>query len=126
MSVPDNLKYTTSHEWVRDEGDGTVTVGITDFAQAEMTELVYVELPDVGRAVSASDDVAVVESVKSASDIYSPLTGEIADANQSLAEDPSAVNNSPYESGWLFKVKVSDAAELDSLLTPEAYREHIS
>jgi glycine cleavage system H protein len=126
MNVPDNLKYTTSHEWVRDDGDGICTIGITDYAQAELTELVYVELPDSGREVSAAEDVAVVESVKSASDIYSPVAGEITEANQELTNDPSAVNNSPYESGWLFKIRISNPAELDALLSPEAYREHIS
>ncbi|MEZ6062429.1 MAG: glycine cleavage system protein GcvH [Planctomycetaceae bacterium] len=126
MNVPDNLKYAKSHEWVRDDGGGVFTVGISDYAQAEMTELVYVELPDIGRTVKALEEVAVVESVKSASDIYSPLSGEIVETNTALSDDPSSVNSDPYDQGWLFRVRAGDAAELDSLLTPEAYREQIS
>ncbi len=126
MNVPDNLRYAKSHEWIRDDGDGIFTVGISDYAQAEMTELVYVELPDPGRRVKAADEIAVVESVKSASDIYSPVSGEITESNGSLTDDPSAVNSDPYDKGWLFRINIDDPAELDALLTPEAYREQIS
>lgn len=125
MNVPDDLRYAESHEWVRVDG-ATATVGISDFAQQEMTELVYVELPDVGRSVNARDEVAVVESVKSASDIYSPVSGEIIEVNEALTENPATVNESAFGEGWIFKVKLSDSSEIDSLLTPAAYREQIS
>ena len=124
MNVPDNLKYTESHEWVRADGD-TATVGITDFAQEQLTELVYVELPDIGRKVSEGDDVAVVESVKSASDIYAPIGGEITEVNEKLTDDPSLVNSSPFEDGWLFRIKMDDSLQLNGLMTPEAYKEQI-
>jgi len=121
MGVPDNLKYSTSHEWVRDDGDGVVTVGITDFAQEKMTELVYIELPEADREVSAGDEVAVVESVKSASDIYAPVSGVITEANTALEEDPTHVNNSPYGDGWLFRIRVADSAQLETLMDAAAY-----
>ena len=121
MGVPDNLKYSTSHEWVRDDGDGVVTVGITDFAQEKMTELVYIELPEADREVSAGDEVAVVESVKSASDIYAPVSGVITEANAALEEDPTHVNNSPYGDGWLFRIRVADSAQLETLMDAAAY-----
>lgn len=124
MNVPDELKYAESHEWVRVEGD-VATVGISDYAQQEMTELVYVELPDVGRECNAGEDVAVVESVKSASDIYAPVGGEIVEVNEGLADDPSQVNSSPFEQGWLFKIRMADAAQLDNLLDSAAYKQKI-
>lgn len=126
MNIPDDLKYATSHEWARVEGDDVVTVGITDHAQEELTDLVYVELPEIGREVSAGEDTAVVESVKSANDIYSPVSGEIVEVNEAVSEDPALVNNDPYDKGWLFRVKLKDTSELDALLTPEAYGEQIS
>ena len=107
MNVPTELKYTESHEWVRSDEDDVVTVGITDYAQQEMTELVYVELPEVGQKFNAKDEIAVVESVKSASDIYAPLSGEVVEINESLAEDAAIVNNSPFDDGWLFKLNLS-------------------
>jgi glycine cleavage system H protein len=124
MNVPDELKYAESHEWVRVEGD-IATVGISDYAQQEMTELVYVELPDVGRECNAGEDVAVVESVKSASDIYAPVGGEIVEVNEGLADDPSQVNSSPFEQGWLFKIRMADSAQLDNLLDAAAYKQNI-
>lgn len=126
MNVPDNLKYQKSHEWLRvDDGD-IATVGVTDYAQAEMTEVVYVELPEVGRNCSAGEEVAVVESVKSASDIYSPVTGEIVEVNDALTDDPGTINSAPFEGGWIFKIRITDPGELDSLLTAETYRDNIS
>lgn len=125
MNVPDHLRYLDSHEWI-DAGSEPATVGISDHAQEELTDLVYVELPDLGREVSAGEPVAVVESVKSASDIYAPVAGTIEAVNEALSEDPALGNSDPYGQGWLFKIKVSDPAELDALLTAEAYREHIS
>jgi glycine cleavage system H protein len=126
MNIPDNLKYAASHEWVRVDNGDVVTVGISDYAQLEMTELVYVELPEVGRTFKANDEVAVVESVKSASDIYTPVSGEIVEVNESLTDNPAKVNESPFDDGWLFKIRLSDPAELDALLDPDGYRAKIS
>lgn len=126
MNVPDHLKYTESHEWINADNGEIVTVGITDYAQLEMTELVYVELPEVGRTVGQGEDVAVVESVKSASDIYAPVAGEIVEVNEGLADNPSLVNESPFDNGWLFKLKIENTADLDALLAPNAYKEKIS
>lgn len=126
MNVPDHLKYTESHEWINADNGEIVTVGITDYAQLEMTELVYVELPEVGRSVGQGEDVAVVESVKSASDIYAPVAGEIVEVNEGLADNPSLVNESPFDNGWLFKLKIENTADLDALLAPNAYKEKIS
>ena len=120
MNVPADLRYTDDHEWLRQEGDGIVAVGITDHAQAALGDLVYVELPDVGRQVSAREACAVVESVKAASDVYAPLAGEIVERNDELTGMPERVNQDPY-GAWLFKLKLSDAAEFDRLLTPETY-----
>ncbi len=125
MNVPDDLKYAESHEWVR-VADGIGTVGITDHAQAELTDIVFVEPPKVGDKVEATAASAVVESVKAASDIYSPVSGEIVEANAALDADPALLNTDPFGEGWIYKVKLSDAAELDALKSPEAYREQIS
>lgn len=121
MNVPKNLKYTKSHEWVRIEGDSAV-VGITEHAQHELTDIVYVELPEVGVRVEAGTPCAVVESVKAASDIYSPVTGDVVAINEELSSAPELVNDDPYGKGWMFKVKVS---ELGELLTPDDYAHHI-
>ena len=126
MNVPANLKYAESHEWVRVDGGDVVTVGITDYAQQKMTELVYVELPEVGRKVNASDEVAVVESVKSASDIYAPVSGEVVDVNTALADSPSDVNSSPFENGWILKIRLSNPRELDELMDATAYLQSIA
>lgn len=123
-SIPENLRYAASHEWVRLEGDVAI-VGVSDHAQQELTDVVFVELPEVGRNVSAGEACAVVESVKTASDIYSPMSGEILEVNEALASDPSLVNQSPYEDGWFFKLRLSDAAEAESLLDAAAYRSQI-
>ena len=124
-NVPLDLKYAKSHEWVRVNGD-VATVGITDHAQHELTDVVFVELPDVGRKVKAGDACAVVESVKTASDIYSPLSGEVAEANQAVVDDPALVNSEPYEDGWFFRIRISNPAELKALLGPEQYKVQIS
>jgi glycine cleavage system H protein len=123
-NVPADLKYTKSHEWVRVNGD-TATVGITDHAQHELTDIVFVELPDAGRKVKAGEACAVVESVKTASDIYSPLSGEIVETNKSVVEDPALVNSEPHAGGWFFKIKLSNPPELNSLLSPEQYQAQI-
>ena len=123
-NVPSNLKYTKSHEWVRVSG-GTATVCITDHAQHELTDIVFVEVPDVGRKIKSGDACAVVESVKTASDIYSPVGGEILEANKLVVDDPALVNSDPYDAGWFFKIKLNNPAELDALLTPEDYKKQI-
>lgn len=125
MNIPSDLRYQTSHEWVRLEGD-IATIGITDHAQAELTDVVFVEIPAAGRAVDAGDPTAVVESVKAASDIYAPLGGEITEGNPEVEADPSLVNTDPYGKGWIFKMKVKNTADIESLLTPEAYADHIA
>jgi len=123
-NVPSNLKYTKSHEWVRVSG-GTATVGITDHAQHELTDIVFVEVPDVGRKIKSGDACAVVESVKTASDIYSPVGGEILEANKLVVDDPALVNSDPYDAGWFFKIKLINPAELNALLSPEDYKKQI-
>ena len=124
-NVPADLKYAKSHEWVRVTGD-TATIGITDHAQHELTDIVFVELPQVGRKVRAGDACAVVESVKTASDIYSPVSGEVVEANKAAVDDPALVNREPFGAGWFFKVKLANLAELDALLTPAQYTAQIS
>jgi glycine cleavage system H protein len=123
MNVPKNLKYTKSHEWVRVEGRDAV-IGITDHAQHELTDIVYVEPPTVSDDVEAGKECAVVESVKAASDIYAPLSGEVIEANAELTDHPELVNQDPYGRGWLFKVRMSDSSQLDDLLNPEDYVNH--
>jgi glycine cleavage system H protein len=123
-NIPSDLKYTKSHEWVRVNGD-TATVGITDHAQRELTDVVFVELPEAGRQVKAGEACAVVESVKTASDIYSPISGEIVEQNQPVTDNPALVNTEPYAGGWFFKIKLSNPAELDALLSPEDYKKQI-
>lgn len=124
MNVPKNLKYAKTHEWVRVEGNLAV-VGITDHAQEELTDIVYVETPAVGSQVEATKECAVVESVKAASDIYAPVSGEVVEANEELASTPELVNDDPYGKGWIFKVKLSDPPELNELLSPDDYAHHI-
>ncbi len=124
IHVPSDLKYDKTHEWVRVTGD-TAVVGITDHAQHELTDIVFVELPAVGRQVKAGEACAVVESVKTASDIYSPVSGQIVEANQAVAADPALVNRDPYDGGWFYKIKLSNPAELNHLLSPESYKAQI-
>nr|WP_024967100.1 glycine cleavage system protein GcvH [Pantoea sp. IMH] len=124
-NVPNELKYRESHEWVRQEADGTCTVGITEHAQELLGDMVFVDLPDVGTTYNQGDDCAVAESVKAASDIYAPVSGEIVEVNSALDGEPELVNSAPYAEGWLFKIKPSDAAELDSLLDADAYKTSI-
>ena len=121
-NIPSELKYVSSHEWVRHDGDGIVTVGITEHAQALLGDMVFVELPDVGDAITPGDDVAVAESVKAASDIYAPVTGEVIEINEDLEDSPELVNSDAFGAGWMFKVKVEDIAELDDLLDASAYQ----
>lgn len=124
-NIPSNFKVAKSHEWVCVNGD-TGTVGITDHAQHELTDIVFVELPAVGRKVKAGEACAVVESVKTASDIYSPVSGEITEVNKAVVDNPSLVNSEPHTGGWLYKVKLGNAAELNALLAPADYEKQIA
>jgi glycine cleavage system H protein len=124
MSIPADLKYTESHEWVRTEADGTLTVGITDHAQEALGDIVFFEVQELGKTVTAGDTVAVIESVKAASDIYAPVSGEIIEANTAVADTPDSVNTTPYES-WLFKIKPADGATHDRLIDADAYSKSI-
>ena len=119
--IPAELKYTDSHEWIREDEGGIATIGITDHAQEQLGDLVFVELPEVGSTISAGDACCVVESVKAASDVYSPLTGEVIEVNELLSDAPETINDSPYDDGWLFKLKMAAETELDDLLDAEAY-----
>ncbi|NVK44321.1 MAG: glycine cleavage system protein GcvH [Oceanospirillaceae bacterium] len=119
--VPNELKYVASHEWIRVDSDGTVTIGVTDHAQDLLGDVVFVELPGVGTELSAGDEAGVVESVKAASDIYAPLSGEVIEINEELEESPELVNSDPYGDGWFFKLKLSDTSELDDLLDADGY-----
>ena len=121
--LPGDLKFLSSHEWARVESDGTITIGISDHAQDLLGDIVFVELPEVGQSVDAENDTAIVESVKAASDIYSPLSGEVIEVNSLLEDQPEIINSSPYEDGWFFKLAPSDMGELDNLLSPEDYSE---
>ena len=119
--VPSDLRYRESHEWVRVEDDGTVVVGISDHAQGELGDMVFVELPEPGMSYEQGEACAVIESVKAASDIYAPLTGEVLKANPELEDSPELVNSDPYGNGWLFRLNPSDESQLDGLLDAEAY-----
>ncbi len=120
-NIPSELKYVASHEWIRVEGDGTVTIGVTDHAQDLLGDVVFVELPEVGADVATGDESGVVESVKAASDIYAPLSGEVIAINEELEDSPELVNSDPYGDGWFFKLKLSDNDELNELLSAEGY-----
>lgn len=119
--VPQDLKYAKTHEWVRIEDDGTVTVGISDHAQDLLGDMVFIELPEVGRELEAEEDCAVVESVKAASDIYAPITGEVTAVNEALEDAPDTVNSDPYGEGWLFRMRPTDEASVAALLDAEGY-----
>ena len=119
--IPSNLKFLESHEWARVEEDGTVTVGISDHAQELLGDIVFVELPEVGKEISQSADIAIVESVKAASDVYSPLSGEVTEINEALNDNPEIINTSPYDEGWFFKIKPQDISEMEKLLDAGAY-----
>jgi len=125
-NVPSDLLYTKSHEWVRREADGSVTVGITHHAQELLGDLVFVETPEVGNSFDAGDDCAVVESVKAASDVYAPIGGEVIESNELLANAPETINAEPYGDGWIFRIKPGDVSELDGLMDAEAYSEQIA
>ncbi len=124
-NVPSDLKYISSHEWVRLEDDGSVTIGITDHAQELLGDIVYVELPDVDSEVAVEDEMAVVESVKAASDIFAPISGTITEINELLEDAPETINSSPYDDGWMFKMQPSELSELDNLIDAESYQNEI-
>lgn len=124
-NIPSDLKYVASHEWLRLEADGSVTVGITDHAQSLLGDVVYVEVPSVGDVLAADAGAGVVESVKSASDVYAPIAGEILAVNEALADAPDTVNSDPYGAGWFFKIKPADASVLDGLMDAAAYAKEI-
>ena len=121
--IPGDLKFLSSHEWVRVEPDGSVTIGISDHAQDLLGDIVFVELPDIGQSIDAETDAAIVESVKAASDVYSPISGEVTEVNSILEDQPEIINSSPYEDGWFFKMAPSDLGEIEDLLSPEDYSE---
>ena len=121
--IPGDLKFLSSHEWARVNDDGTVTIGISDHAQSQLGDIVYVELPEVGKEVEFEGDTAIVESVKAASDVYSPISGEIVETNDAIEQEPEIINQSPFEEGWFFKIKPHNIEEFSELLSPEEYSE---
>lgn len=125
MNIPTDLKYTQEHEWVRDNGDGTVTVGITDFAQSELGDIVFVELEPEGFEFNKDDVFGTVEAVKTVSELFAPIAGEIVENNEELEDDPELVNNDPYEKGWMVKIKASDKSQIEELLSAEDYKDVI-
>ena len=125
-NIPSELRYAKSHEWVRVEEDGSLVVGISDHAQDQLGDVVYVELPDTGQILSVGDEAGVVESVKAASDVYTPVSGEVIEINPLLEDDPEIINTQPYEDGWFYKLKPSDIDELDDLMTSDDYSQFIN
>ncbi|MCZ6918036.1 MAG: glycine cleavage system protein GcvH [Gemmatimonadetes bacterium] len=123
--IPQDLRYTEEHEYVRTEGDAVVTIGITHYAQGELGDVVYVDLPEVGTQVDRMDVFGTIEAVKAVSELFSPLGGEVVEVNSALDGDPSLVNKNPYDDGWMIKIQMRDAAELDGLLSPSDYAQHI-
>ncbi len=123
--LPGDLLYTEEHEWLRREDDGSVTIGITDHAQSALGDLVYVELPEVGQDVDVAGEMAVVESVKAASDVYAPISGNILAVNEALGDDPEKINSDPYEDGWIVRLQPADSIDEDALMTPDAYQQFI-
>lgn len=124
--IPADLKYIETHQWVRVSEDGTATVGVTDFAQEQLGDVVFVELPELGATVTGGEEAGVAESVKSASDVFSPVTGEVIERNETLEDEPEKLNDDPYGEGWLFRVKLDDEGELEGLMAPDAYAGHVS
>ncbi len=124
--IPADLKYIETHQWVRVSDDGTATVGITDFAQEQLGDVVYIGVPELGATVNGGEEAGVAESVKSASDVFSPVTGEVIAINDKLEDEPELVNEDPYGDGWMFKVRLADTGELDSLMDADAYADHVA
>lgn len=126
MNVPEHLHYAESHEWVNPENADAAPIGISDHAQAELSDVVYLELPEVGKLIAKGDSIAVIESVKAANDIYSPVSGEVVAVNEALLEAPEPINSDPYEAGWMVKIKLSDVSEIEGLLDSGAYQKILS
>lgn len=125
MNAPKDLKYTKSHEWVRIENE-TATIGISDYAQDELGDITYLELPEVGDSVTATDPLGIIESVKAATDVYAPLDGEVMERNETVVDTPELVNQSPYDSGWMIKISISDPAQVDTLMDSSQYEAHVA
>ena len=126
MNTPSDLKYTKEHEWVKDNGDGTATIGITDFAQGELGDIVFVELEEAGYEFSQDDTFGTVEAVKTVSDLFAPVDGEVLELNEALEDNPEIVNDDPYGDGWMIKIKVTDPSQLEGLLSADEYNEIIA
>ena len=124
--IPSELKYSKEHEWVRIDDDGNAVIGITDHAQELLGDMVYVELPEVGTSIAVEDETGVVESVKAASDVYAPVSGEIIEVNEDLVDEPESINSQPYEAGWLYKVELANESDLEALLTADEYADLIA
>ena len=124
--IPADLKYIETHQWVRVDADGAATVGITDFAQEQLGDVVYIGVPELGATVTGGEEAGVAESVKSASDVFSPVTGEVIAVNEKLEDEPEIVNEDPYGEGWMFRVKLADEGELDGLMDAATYSEHVA
>lgn len=125
MNFPDNVKYTKEHEWLRIESDVAV-IGITDYAQSELGDIVFIEFPEKGKTFSQNDSVGTIEAVKTVADLYAPISGEVVEVNEKLADEPELVNKDPYEQGWMIKMKISDPSEIDALMDSAAYKEHVA
>ncbi len=126
MSIPEDLKYTREHEWVRDNNDGTATIGVTDFAQGELGDIVFVELEEPGFSCQKDEEFGTIEAVKTVSDLFAPVSGEIIEINEQLEQDPELVNEDPYEDGWMVKIEMKDESELEELMSAEEYEKIIS
>ena len=124
-SIPEELKYTQDHEWARSEGENIVTCGITDYAQEQLTDIVFVELPEMNREAKQGEQIAVVESVKAISDVFTPASGKVVEINATLEDSPELINSDPYGEGWIFRIEASDKSELNNLMDSAAYAEHI-
>jgi glycine cleavage system H protein len=125
MNFPDNLKYTKDHEWLRIE-DGVAVVGITDYAQSELGDIVFIEFPEKGKSYSQNDSMGTIEAVKTVADLFAPVSGEIVEVNEELSDNPELVNKDPYDKGWMLKMKISDPSEADALMDSAAYKEHVA
>ncbi len=125
MNFPDNLKYTKEHEWLRVE-DGIAVVGITEYAQSELGDIVYIEFPEKGKTFSRNDSIGTIEAVKTVADLYAPVSGEIVEVNDELTDSPELVNQDPYQKGWMLKIKLTDPTEVDTLMDSAAYKEHVA
>lgn len=126
MNIPKDCRYTNEHEWVRPDGPGYVKIGVTDYAQGALGDIVYVELPEPGRSLKQMETFGSIEAVKTVSDLFSPVTGEVVEVNEAIRSDASVVNRSPYDEGWMVRARISNPAEIEKLLSPEAYAEMVS